>query len=110
MVIAFHEWLSKFANGGPWGKDVQYPPKMEREALLERYETHTKHCKSCQGAHRNIKALRRVLVGIAALNFSFTPYLLAVAIRPSYLAFSGCFSIFSILLNLRLKKTEQQFI
>ena len=110
MVIEFHNWLRKYANGGPWGKDVQYPPRLEREHLLERYNSHTKHCKSCQGAYRNIVLFRKILFGIAALNFSFTPYLLAVSIRPSYLAFSGCFSILSVLLNLRLKKTEQQFI
>ena len=54
MIIGFRNWLGKFANGGPWGTNVQYPPKMEREELLERYHSHTKHCKSCQGAYRNI--------------------------------------------------------
>lgn len=50
MLIQYHKWLGKFGNGGPWGiegKDFEYPPELPREQLLERYVSHTMHCKTC---------------------------------------------------------------
>ena len=54
MVRSFHEWLGKYGNGGPWGKVPPYPAEMSRDEMLERYFSHTQHCKSCQGAFKNI--------------------------------------------------------
>ncbi len=50
FVTAFREWLD--ANGGSvgWAPGVspELPPReTRREVLLDRYESHTKHCPSC---------------------------------------------------------------
>ena len=50
FVTAFRQWLD--ANGGSvgWapGVPTALPPReTSREALLDRYNSHTKHCPSC---------------------------------------------------------------
>ena len=52
FVTAFRLWMD--ANGGSvgWapGVSTELPPReTSREALLDRYNSHTKHCPSCSG-------------------------------------------------------------
>jgi len=99
-VSAFRKWVSQIAGGGPaWpkGMDTSLPPQeTSREALLDRYHSHTKNCKSCATALANIgrarKALRvltfvalAVAVGMFARSFPTKPTV-AVAILSAAFA------------------------
>ncbi|GAQ86885.1 pheophorbide a oxygenase family protein [Klebsormidium nitens] len=71
FVIGFRQWLSKFGHGGVQyaaGVDPKIPlAVLPKEKVLNRYEGHTKHCKTCQEALRQIEALRVGLVVAAVL-------------------------------------------
>lgn len=65
IVIGFRKWLD--ANGGqpqwPPGVSAALPPReYKREVLLDRYETHTKHCSACRKALSVFRALRTAAV------------------------------------------------
>ena len=52
FVSAFHAWLAGAGGGGPFGPMdsawlARAGPQLTQDALLDRYETHTKHCASC---------------------------------------------------------------
>ncbi|CAG9467686.1 unnamed protein product [Pedinophyceae sp. YPF-701] len=60
FVTAFRDWLDNVAGGGPFGppsKDLlaAMPPAQSRTELLDRYGSHTAHCKACSGAKRNME-------------------------------------------------------
>jgi hypothetical protein len=51
FVVALHSWLYRWGGGGPFGPiDASWlqriGPPLSRDSLLDRYETHTKHCRS----------------------------------------------------------------
>lgn len=60
-------WLDgKLGGGGPKlsnGQPLlnQEICNTERDEMLERYKSHTIHCKACSGALRNIRVLRKVM-------------------------------------------------
>jgi phenylpropionate dioxygenase-like ring-hydroxylating dioxygenase large terminal subunit len=64
-VSAFRKWITEIAGGGPaWplGMPTNLPPQeTSREALLDRYHSHTVNCKSCATALANIGKVRKVL-------------------------------------------------
>jgi len=72
-VVAFRRWISEMAGGHPaWpaGLEERLPPmQTTREELLDRYHSHTAHCKSCATAMSNIIKIRKVLrvVSLVAL-------------------------------------------
>jgi phenylpropionate dioxygenase-like ring-hydroxylating dioxygenase large terminal subunit len=79
-VSAFRKWTSQIANGGPaWPKGMSTalpPQETSREALLDRYHSHTKNCKSCATALANIGKARKILrvltfVALAAATGAF---------------------------------------
>ncbi len=53
FVAAFRRWLKAGGGGGPaWPEGVQWelpPRQLDREALLNRYEFHTRNCPDCLG-------------------------------------------------------------
>ncbi|KAG5191705.1 hypothetical protein JKP88DRAFT_204659 [Tribonema minus] len=57
-VVLFKDWLAKLAGGGiPWpaGVDGAAMPRLSRAELFDVYETHTRDCKYCTGALKNVK-------------------------------------------------------
>jgi len=58
FVAAFRRWLAAGGGGGPaWpqGTPRELPPRQRsREALLNRYEAHTKNCPTCIAVRCNI--------------------------------------------------------
>lgn len=50
FVTAFRQWLDDNGGSVGWapGVSTALPPReTSREVLLDRYESHTKHCSSC---------------------------------------------------------------
>ena len=64
-VSAFRKWIVDVAGGGPaWpkGMPTDLPPQeTTREALLDRYHSHTINCKSCASALAKIGKARKAL-------------------------------------------------
>ena len=68
-VIAFRKWLEKHGGGDPqWapGVDTALPP-MEHavEALMDRYQSHTKNCLACMTALAGVRKVRELLLWAA---------------------------------------------
>ena len=78
-VKALHRWVK--SHGGDPFAGQPLPPRQDLEVLMDRYHSHTKHCRSCSVALRRIKALRpwlwgalwvsAVLVGAGQLSWLF---------------------------------------
>ena len=64
-VSAFRKWIVDIAGGGPaWPKAMKTdlpPQETTREALLDRYHSHTINCKSCSKALATIGGARKAL-------------------------------------------------
>jgi len=52
-VVAFRNWVSEF-TADPF-LNQSLPPKWSTEALMDRYDSHTKHCSSCGLALQRIQ-------------------------------------------------------
>ncbi|MEA5473964.1 Rieske 2Fe-2S domain-containing protein [Synechococcus sp. CCY9201] len=55
-IKALHDWVSRF-SADPF-PDQALPPRLERDALMERFHAHTEHCQSCGGALAGIRRWR----------------------------------------------------
>ncbi|KAG2437791.1 hypothetical protein HXX76_005411 [Chlamydomonas incerta] len=56
-VVAARRWFDEHGGAVPTCEPgVQLPPQMSKEAVLERYHQHTKQCKDCSQALRNVEA------------------------------------------------------
>ena len=55
-VAALHRWLN--ANGGEPFAGQPLPPRQSTTALMDRYNSHTIHCRSCSSALKRIRAAR----------------------------------------------------
>jgi hypothetical protein len=63
-VQALHDWVNRY--GGEPFPGEPLPPRQGRHALMERYEAHTRHCRSCSGADRRLRQLQPLSWGLAA--------------------------------------------
>jgi len=71
-VTEFHRWLNQYqANPFP-GEAL--PPSQSRTELLDRYHSHTVHCKSCSGALRNIQRIRIGLLFFAGITIGVSTF------------------------------------
>ncbi|GAQ78701.1 Pheophorbide a oxygenase [Klebsormidium nitens] len=74
-IVAFRRWLTKHGGGqpdfGPQPEPAPTAAQPGRMELMDRYESHTKHCSSCSKAVRRLEALQKGLafgsVSIVAL-------------------------------------------
>ena len=67
-VKALHDWLNRYA-GAPF-TSKRLPERLDRRPLLDRYNSHTRHCRSCRDALRRLGWLRQgcVLAVLLALG------------------------------------------
>ena len=95
MVAAFHKWVQRYTagEGAPWsplgaGEVARaLPARVSKAQVLERHESHVKHCAACSGALANIHRTHRfaevaVVIGLlsAALKRARTAGLVLAAI------------------------------
>jgi phenylpropionate dioxygenase-like ring-hydroxylating dioxygenase large terminal subunit len=64
-VQALHRWVVE--QGGEPFPGVPLPPGLADGPLLERWESHSRHCRSCRGADRRLGWLQGLGWGAAAL-------------------------------------------
>ena len=55
-VAALHRWIRD--HGGEPFAGTPLPPRQNLEALMDRYQSHTRHCRSCSTALQRLRALR----------------------------------------------------
>lgn len=120
-IVAFRDWLVRYGGGGPaWpaGSATALPPVSEtREAVLERYNAHTRKCASCSRALRVIRAVRAAaaVVGavaalIAAGSMTAAAYMSRdAAVRASPNLAAVAVAVGCVILWLRLGKTITAF-
>ena len=61
-VSALHRWLK--GHGGEPFVGQPLPVRQERTALMDRYNSHTRHCRSCSRALHWIRRMRPIAWGL----------------------------------------------
>ena len=74
FVTELRKWVNQFEADPFLGEPL--PLRLEPEALLDRYHSHTKHCASCRGALANIKKIRQGAAIIGAIAWLLLPLIL----------------------------------
>ena len=64
-IRALHDWVNRY--GGEPFPGQPLPPRQPLAPLMDRFEAHTRHCRSCSGAHRRLPQLRAVAGAVALL-------------------------------------------
>lgn len=85
-VSAFRQWVRQYEADPFPGESL--PPALSTSALLDRYESHTRHCASCRTALKQIQQLRTLVLGISALAWSAIPLAIALS-SPLPLVLAG---------------------
>ncbi len=68
-VRALHAWIEN--HGGEPFPGRSLPPRLGGEALMERQQAHTSHCRACSGAQRGLRRLRpwlQLFTGLALVS------------------------------------------
>jgi phenylpropionate dioxygenase-like ring-hydroxylating dioxygenase large terminal subunit len=76
FVFQLRSWVKQY-GGEPFGERTLTPP-LPREALLDRYHSHTEKCSSCSTALGNLQRLRMGVAVITALAWALLPLLLYI--------------------------------
>jgi phenylpropionate dioxygenase-like ring-hydroxylating dioxygenase large terminal subunit len=71
FVFEFRQWFSHYQADPFPGQAL--PPTPTRAELLDRYHSHTQHCRSCRTALARIQSIRRVLAGLAIVTLALSP-------------------------------------
>lgn len=64
-VVYLRKWIDANASSLPWTTPPLVPSvgeSLSRESVIERFNSHTRDCKSCMGALRNMRVIRVVCV------------------------------------------------
>jgi len=76
-VIAFRKWVTEFEADPFPGQTL--PAEWSTDALLDRYNSHTKHCGSCRPALKRLQQLRQGALVVSAIAWSAIPVVIALA-------------------------------
>jgi phenylpropionate dioxygenase-like ring-hydroxylating dioxygenase large terminal subunit len=63
FVFEFREWADRYQV--QLFPDAPLPPAQSKQQLLDRYSSHTLHCRSCSSALRWLEKLRSLLIALA---------------------------------------------
>jgi phenylpropionate dioxygenase-like ring-hydroxylating dioxygenase large terminal subunit len=91
-VLALHQWV--IDHGGQPFPGHALPPRLDQETLMERYHSHTAHCRACSGALAGIRRWRPWLalvpwLALLAVAWWHTLWALALALPLALLAWLG---------------------
>ena len=103
-VKALHDWVNR--HGGEPFAGQPLPARLDREALMDRYHSHTKHCRSCSGALAAIRRWRPLLVLLPWLAL----LLLILLPRPLGLALGLVLAGLGLGLTPQLNRWERQLL
>jgi phenylpropionate dioxygenase-like ring-hydroxylating dioxygenase large terminal subunit len=74
FVFQLRSWVNQYSID-PFPGQTLWPP-LGKEALLDRYHSHTKHCASCSQALTKLKKIRLGIAGGTILIWSLLPLLM----------------------------------
>jgi phenylpropionate dioxygenase-like ring-hydroxylating dioxygenase large terminal subunit len=109
FVFQYRTWLQQYEADPFPGQE--FPLLLSKEALLERYQSHTKKCACCRGALKNIQRLRLVIGIVTALLWTIVP-LLTTLYQNSSLNFVISFTLLTLITGigwLILGRLEKRF-
>ncbi len=107
FVTALRQWVQNFAADPFAGKSL--PPLQARPSLLDRYHSHTIHCRSCRSALTNLKRLRIGLAGLSVMAWTVLPLAAAMGIGTLGLALLSLIPPTTIAAWVGLGRLERQF-
>jgi phenylpropionate dioxygenase-like ring-hydroxylating dioxygenase large terminal subunit len=84
FVSQLRSWVNQYKVEPFPGETL--PPPLPKEALLDRYRSHTEKCASCRNALKNLQRLRVGVAVLAAFIWTITPLLMLVFGQTSLLA------------------------
>lgn len=92
-VLALHQWVLDHA-GQPF-PDQPLPPRLDRDALMERHQSHTAHCQACSGALAGIRRWRPLValapwLSLLAVAWWRSPLALGLGLPLALLAWMAC--------------------
>lgn len=72
-VFELRQWVNQY-NANPFPEQT-LPPPLSKEALLDRYHSHTVKCASCSGALRRMRQIRMGVAVVGAIAWAIIPLL-----------------------------------
>jgi phenylpropionate dioxygenase-like ring-hydroxylating dioxygenase large terminal subunit len=108
FVFEFRQWIDQY-EADPFPGQV-LPPKQNREQLLDRYHSHTKHCRSCREALVKIKQIRVWLAGLAVITLALSSVFTVVTIASWLTIVNSILVIAASAAWFGLGKLERRFI
>lgn len=82
-VLELRKWVSGFQADPFPGQGL--PPEQPKAALLDRYHSHTQHCRSCRTALKRIQQGRSGAIAVGAIGVALGPVLMVGLGVPSLL-------------------------
>ena len=101
---ALHKWVKDFAGLPCPGSAL--PARLGRTALLDRYDSHTRHCRACSGALRQIRRWRPAVLVALGVELLLAAWLPGLTARLTLLVLLGG----SALLLRQLNRWERQLL
>lgn len=86
-VRALHDWVIGVA--GPPFPGRSLPPRLGLAGLMDRYDSHTRHCRACSGALRGVRRWRPVVLVALGLELLLATWLPGNAARLALLVALG---------------------
>lgn len=74
-VLELRKWINSF--GADLFAEDALPAALSKEALLDRYHSHTQHCASCRQALKRIQQIRKGALIVSAVLWSSIPLVMA---------------------------------
>jgi len=109
FVSALRNWVTDY-QANPFPRD-SLSPVLSQDALLDRYHSHTKHCRSCRQALTRIQGLQAGCLGVAAIAWTITP-LLTLLLGKAAMPTVAALTLVTVLVGaawLYLRQLEKQF-
>jgi phenylpropionate dioxygenase-like ring-hydroxylating dioxygenase large terminal subunit len=78
-ITALQDWVRTVA--GPPFPAATLPPRQGDAQLMDRYASHTRHCRACSGALRGVRRWRPVLLVALAVELLLAAWLPGLAVR-----------------------------
>jgi Pheophorbide a oxygenase len=107
FVTALRQWVQDFAADPFPGAPL--PPWQGRTELLDRYYSHTIHCRSCRQALANIQRWRLGLAALSAIAGTMLPWAVALGVGYWPLMLLSLLPLVAIAAWFGLGQLERQF-
>ncbi len=109
FVFQLRSWVKQY-HAEPFEGET-LPPRLPKEALMDRYHSHTKKCASCSTALTNLQRLRMGVAVVAALVWGLLPLLVLIEDQASIttVTISTLAVLSGALIWFGLGKLERQF-